>query len=413
MKVGLLHYTGPPTVGGVEQTLAWHAHHLAAFGHDPKLIVGAGVPFEEGIPMRVLPRLNSRHADVMTVKAELDRGIVSERFHVLADRIRQDLAEGARDLDVLVVHNALSLHKNLALTAALWDLHRAGTWSRLIAWHHDLAWERAEYAPELHSGEPWDLLRRPWPGVVQVAVSETVRRQLADLNDVRGDSILVIPPGVEPAAFGRWSQTTRDLHAALGLGQADLVLLLPSRLTRRKNIELAIAIVAALRRRSGLDIRLLVTGPPGPHNPANEAYLGELLEQCRRLRVPDAIHFLHRVDPQAPSTLDATTVAELFTVADALLFTSRDEGFGIPILEAGLARLPVFCTDIPAFRESGGDEVTYFGLGSSEEEVAELILDSLERDPRYRLRQRVLREYSWSRLVHDRLVPLLEPSGHD
>lgn len=30
MKVGLLHYTGPPTVGGVEQTLAWHAHHLAA-----------------------------------------------------------------------------------------------------------------------------------------------------------------------------------------------------------------------------------------------------------------------------------------------------------------------------------------------------------------------------------------------
>src|SRR3970282_319974 len=149
-------------------------------------------------------------------------------------------------------------------------------------------------------------------------------------------------------------------------------------------------------------------GPPGPHNPANEAYLVELLEQCRRLRVPDAIHFLHRVDPQAPSTLDATTVAELFTVADALLFTSRDEGFGIPTREAGLARLPVFCTDIPAFRESGGDEVTYFGLGSSEEEVGELILDSLERDPRYRLRQRVLREYSWSRLVHDRLVPPFE-----
>jgi glycosyltransferase involved in cell wall biosynthesis len=184
-------------------------------------------------------------------------------------------------------------------------------------------------------------------------------------------------------------------------------------LTRRKNIELAIAIVAALRRRSDLDIRLLVTGPPGPHNPANEAYLVELLEQCRRLQVPDAIHFLHRVDPQAPRTLDATTVAELFTVADALLFTSRDEGFGIPILEAGLARLPVFCTDIPAFRESGGDEVTYFGLGSSEEQVAELILDSLESDPRYRLRQRVLREYSWWRLVHDCLVPLLEPSGHD
>ena len=408
----MLHYTGPPTVGGVEQTLAWHAHHLAAFGHGPDLIVGAGAPFEEGIPMRVLPRINSRHPDVLAVKAELDRGIVSEAFHILADRIRQDVAEGARDLDVLVVHNAMSLHKNLALTAALWDLHSAGTWSRLIAWHHDLAWERAEYASELHSGEPWDLLRRPWPGVVQVAVSETVRRQLADLTDVRRDSILVIPPGVEPAEFGRWSQTTRDLHAALGLGRADIVLLLPSRLTRRKNIELAIAIVAALRRRSGLDVRLLVTGPPGPHNPANEAYLEELLERCRRLQVQDAIHFLYLCDPQAPHTLDETTVAELFTVADALLFTSREEGFGIPILEAGLARLPVFCTDIPAFRESGGDEVTYLGLESPAEEAAGLILESLERDARYRLRQRVLRQYSWSRLVHDRLLPLLEPSRH-
>ena len=134
MKIGLLHYTGPPTVGGVEQTLAWHAHHLAAFGHDPVLIVGAGEPFEEGIAMRILPSVHSRHADVMAVKKDLDRGIVSEAFHRLADRIRQDLAEGARDLDVLVVHNALSLHKNLALTAALWDLHNAGMWSRLIAW---------------------------------------------------------------------------------------------------------------------------------------------------------------------------------------------------------------------------------------------------------------------------------------
>lgn len=412
MKIGLLHYTGPPTVGGVEQTLAWHAHHLAAFGHDPVLIVGAGEPFEEGIAMRILPSVHSRHADVMAVKKDLDRGIVSEAFHRLADRIRQDLAEGARDLDVLVVHNALSLHKNLALTAALWDLHRAGTWSRLVAWHHDLAWERAEYASELHSGEPWDLLRRPWPGVVQVAVSEAVRRQLADLTDVRRDSILVIPPGVEPAEFGRWSQTTRDLHAALGLGRADIVLLLPSRLTRRKNIELAIAIVAALRRRSGLDIRLLITGPPGPHNPANQAYLEELLELGRRLQVQDAIHFLYRVDPQAPRTLDETTVAELFMVADALLFTSRAEGFGIPILEAGLARLPVFCTDIPAFRETGGDEVTYLGLESSAEEAAGLILESLEGDPRYRLRQRVLRQHSWSRVVHERLVPLLESSRH-
>ena len=49
-------------------------------------------------------------------------------------------------------------------------------------------------------------------------------------------------------------------------------------------------------------------------------------------------------------------------LADSFLFTSRAEGFGIPILEAGLARLPVFCTDIPPFRESGQGDVTYLSL---------------------------------------------------
>src|SRR3989304_1468327 len=107
------------------------------------------------------------------------------------------------------------------------------------------------------------------------------------------------------------------------------------------------------------------------------------------------------------SPLDDQTVAELFDLADALLFTSRAEGFGIPILEAGLARLPVFCTDIPPFRESGQSDVTSLSLDSAPGDAAAAILRTLQDDPRYRLRRRVLRDFTWSRLVRERLLPLL------
>ena len=48
----------------------------------------------------------------------------------------------------------------------------------------------------------------------------------------------------------------------------------------------------------------------------------------------------------------------------ALLFASAGEGFGLPIIEAAQHRLPVIASDIPVFREIGGDHITYFSRES-------------------------------------------------
>jgi glycosyltransferase involved in cell wall biosynthesis len=138
-----------------------------------------------------------------------------------------------------------------------------------------------------------------------------------------------------------------------------------------------------------------------------------LLDVRQRLRLEASIHFLYRLEPEEPRALDDATLADLFGLADGLLFPSRDEGFGIPVLEAGLSRLPVFCSDIPPFRETGGADVTRFTLEDSPAKVARLILDSLARDPAYRLHRRVRREFTWTRLLRSRLMPLLEPYAHD
>src|SRR6185437_10956760 len=52
----------------------------------------------------------------------------------------------------------------------------------------------------------------------------------------------------------------------------------------------------------------------------------------------------------------------------ALLAPSTIEGFGLPVAEALLAGCPVVCSDIPAFRELGGDDCHYVPLDSNAEQ---------------------------------------------
>jgi len=143
-------------------------------------------------------------------------------------------------------------------------------------------------------------------------------------------------------------------------------------------------------------------GPLGPHNPANVAYRDELRAQQDALRVRDRVVLLHEY-----GAVDEATRRDLYLLADALLFPSAREGFGIPILEAGLARLPIFCADIPVLHESARADAHYFALDASPAQIAQQIADALARDARYRLKQRVLREYAWERIFAERIEPLV------
>jgi glycosyltransferase involved in cell wall biosynthesis len=50
---------------------------------------------------------------------------------------------------------------------------------------------------------------------------------------------------------------------------------------------------------------------------------------------------------------------ELLETATALVTASRDEGFGLPLVEAMSLGTPVVVSDIPIFREIGGEAALY------------------------------------------------------
>lgn len=407
--VAILHYAGPPYVGGVELTMAAHARALAADGRRALILAGKGGEVGPGVELRLLPELGSRGGPLEALARELAAGVVSPAFRDLTGRLAAWLAESLAGVEAVMVHNVLSLHKNLAFTAALRRLHDEGRLPRLLAWCHDFAWLDPLYQAELHPGEPWDLLRRPWPGAQYVVVSEDRRAMLAGLLGLPPEEIAVVTPGVDLAGFLKLEPETAGLVGRLGLAQADPLLLLPARVTRRKNIELAVRVVGAMRR-AGRDARLVVTGPPGPHNPANAAYLAELLALREGSGAGEGAIFLYeRFADEAgrPREVSDAMLGDLFRLADGLLFPSRYEGFGIPVLEAGLSGLPIFCSDIPPLRATAGDAAVYFGPDDPPEAIAGRIAAALDADERYRLRRAVRTGYTWEAIYRRRIVPLL------
>ncbi len=404
MKILLMHYSAPPIIGGVESVLGHHARLMSAAGHSVRILAARGEPPSAAIELIRIPLADSMHPEVLGVKQGLDAGRIPPEYHRLADALAETVRAAAEGAGILIAHNVCSLNKNLALTEALHRVYREPGFPRLILWHHDLAWTTPRYQTELHAGRPWDLLRDAWSGAIHVAISELRRRELSELTGVPSAAIRVIPNGIPTAQFLKLeSQTIRLVHE-LELLQAAPLLLLPVRITPRKNLEYALRVMNCLREDLPSAV-LLVTGPLGAHNPDNWKYFGELRELRRELGLESTVRFLAELEVDPPS--DAV-IADFYRLADALFLPSREEGFGIPILEAGLARRPVFCADLPALRELGGDSVDYFSPEEEPAKVAAKISTRLKSDPVSRLAERIRREFDWDRIYREQIGPLLE-----
>jgi len=240
-------------------------------------------------------------------------------------------------------------------------------------------------------------------------VSERRRRTLAALLDCSPERIRVIYNGVNPDLLLGLSAQGRILVNQLGLLDSDLVLLMPVRVTQAKNIEHALRVVAALKER-GCRPRLILTGPPDPHDADSMAYFQSLQGLREQLGVNEEMRFLFESgpNPEEPFTVEMEPVADLFRVSDVMFMPSHREGFGMPVLEAGLVGLPVVCTHIPAAQEIGDRDVTIIDTNQEPADVAEQILNWAEASPVHRLRRRVRQNYTWQAIFQRDIRPLLD-----
>ncbi len=366
MKIALLHYSYAPVIGGVETIVAEHARIFAAKGHEVRIICQRGSASDPRIRVEVLEAGDAGAAKLAPLLAEVD---------------------------VLFVHNVLTMPFDPAWTAALWRLAVKLPAVRFIAWIHDLAACNPDYEVERGS-----LTAQACAAVEYVAISEFRRAQFEELT---GAGCRVIPNGIDPARLLELSENVTALAQRHGLLTREFVLLHPARLLRRKNIELSLRVTAELLA-GGHDCCLLVTGPPDSHQSASAAYALSLRELRQELGLEHDALFLH--DHFAVTERD---LSSLFVVADALFFPSRQEGFGLPILEAALHRLPIFCANIEPTSSLVGGALHPFLSSSHPSIIAARIAETLQFSHEFRARKSAVRDHSWSAIFDKFLAPLL------
>jgi glycosyltransferase involved in cell wall biosynthesis len=359
-----------------------------------------------------IPEMDSKYSQVAQISSHLEQGEVPPTFDDVVNRLTGLLTPLLGRFDIVILHNLFTKHFNLPLTAALHSLLDAGRLGRCIAWCHDFTWTSPSSRSKVHHGYPWDLLRTYREDVTYVVVSQRRQQELAALFGCSLEQIRVVYNGVNPEALLGLSAEGGDLVDSLGLLESDLVLLMPVRVTRAKNIEYALHLIAALKAH-GCRPKLVVTGPPDPHDLDSMAYFHGLQALRQQLGVEEEMRFVFESgpDPDQPYAIDERMVGDLFRVSDVMFMPSHREGFGMPVLEAGLVGVPVVCTDVPAADEIGGNDVIIFDAAQDPAQVAKQILTWADTDPIYRLRRRARQHHTWNAIFHRDIKPLLDGEG--
>jgi glycosyltransferase involved in cell wall biosynthesis len=416
LKTAILHYSAPPVVGGVEAVIQAHAGVFVCQNLPVTVIAGQGGP--QGLPASgswlQLPLLDSQHEEILAVTAALNQGVVPQAFEPLVARLQAELAPALQPFDNVIIHNIFSKHFNLPLTVALARLIESGDLRNPIAWCHDFTWSSPNSRHQVHDGFPWDLLRTRLAGVQYVVVSKQRQREWAEISGEPAESARVIYNGVDLAELLGLGEEAAELAEQVGVLEAGLMLIMPVRVTRAKNIEFALQTVRALKDLA-LEPCLLLTGPPDPHNPDSLEYFESLRALRRTLELEQEFRFVYELNPQGEGrTIPIRVVYDLLRTADLLLMPSHREGFGMPVLEAGLAGVPVVARgDIPAAAEvASGDLAVRLDESHSPEQAAESIAARLESDTTLRLRRKVRLEYTWGNLFDRRIRPLLAERGN-
>ncbi len=219
-----------------------------------------------------------------------------------------------------------------------------------------------------------------------IAVSECTRRDLAAAYRLPPEKITVVGEAAAPHFRPQMPGVMSTISARYGLPERYLVFV--STIEPRKNLARLLAAFETLRA-DGLTDGLVIVGRRG-------WLYDDFFARLERSPARDAVIF--------PGYVPDADLPALYAGAQACVFPSLYEGFGLPVLEAMACGTPVATSSTSSIPEVGGDAALYFDP-TSVEEITETTRRLL-RDPALQeeMRARGLTQaaqFSWERAARE------------
>lgn len=429
-KIGILHYTAPKKeIGGVEIVIDYHTRFLSKMGHQIHLIFGSGGGYEDrdiydllaeskkNVVEYRIPLLSPNDPKIMKIQKEIfKKSNETQEFKELKDEIKYDLHKIMPELDACIIHNIPSMPFNFAATAAINEVIEEIR-TKIIFWLHDSFLLREEWSENFRKF-PYSLLHYQSNKITYVTPTSFRAKQFSQLPEpYKIKSMNVIPNGVDIERYIKIDETTKLLMKKLGISFEDFIIVTPVRVTPRKNIELVLFVIDELRHlidTDALSIKLLITGPPD-HQALKKGkeYLDLLKEIIDGRSLKKNVIFCDRVISYEREYdggyIKKWSVADVYNIADLIFIPSKEEGFGLPVIEAGAVRKPIFCSRIPPFKEIIKDNIEgdMFDLTEDPKDIAFRIYKLIITHKVEKNFYNIVNRFNWEKIIIEKLLPLL------
>jgi len=251
-----------------------------------------------------------------------------------------------------------------------------------------------EYHPEFFSEQALEERRRLYGDAIRradhiCAISEFTRQTLIERLGVPPDKVTAIPLAADPL-FDVPPDPAHEAGTLRKYGLTDRgYFYLPGHTWLHKNHRTVIEALRILRDRHGLEPVLACSGGAREAQSALDA-------QIAGAGLQRTVRFL--------GYCPAHDVPPLYRRAIALVFPSRFEGFGIPVVEAMTSGCPVICSNATSLPEIAGDAALLMPPDDAEAWAEAMALVLREHDLAEDLRRRGARQagrFSWRRHTWD------------
>jgi len=265
------------------------------------------------------------------------------RVRTHSRQILKDLLAWVKEhrIELLIPENASSLPSHLEMGLAMRDLARE-TGLPIIAHDHDFAWDRGDRyraSNQIISDFLDDIFPLRAPRTIHAVINTHAREKLAEKYGAKAVHVPNVMDFDKP--FGQHGPGNQDLPLRLGFQPDDLLMFQMTRLIQRKRIETAIDLVSRLKDPR---VKLVVTG--GYPDDAGSAYFTRLTEQVNELGLSEQVRFasglFHSKGRKDDQGRKRYTLSDAYAQASACTYFSTHEGFGNVVVEAILAKRPLF-----------------------------------------------------------------------
>ncbi len=222
-----------------------------------------------------------------------------------------------------------------------------------------------------------------------IAVSECTRRDLVAAYDVAPEKISVVHEAADPRFVPQAPDRVADVRRRYDL--PERYLLFVGTIEPRKNVTRLLHAFEDLHR-DGLTDALVVVGKRGW---LYEGFFAELEASPMRESV------------LLPGYVPDEDLPAVYAGAQALVWPSLYEGFGLPVLEAMACGTPVVCSRTSSLPEVGGGAALYVDPTSTDEVIEMLRRLLSDRDLRAEMVARGLEQaagFSWDRVAAETIA---------